>query len=205
MQSKQLGTFGIKHGGRCPHINDPAMKTRHVDVSSGSFSFQWSTSTASKHHVPFSSYFNPFSHGTFWEEFKKYFFVGGAPQDLWRECCPELKLICRGSISTHAFVPLMTLGRNIKVTILTDNNLVGWQCSRTTVQTGIHTFCNNEDCTILWPCNVVQQCISAILLYIWNRLMCDVNSFAISDDLIPCLRSPYWSIKEAAHGQVMDN
>ena len=37
MQSKQLGTFGIKHGGRCLHINDPAMKMRHVDVPLGFF------------------------------------------------------------------------------------------------------------------------------------------------------------------------
>ena len=33
MQSKQLGTFGTKHGGRCLHINDPAMKTFHLDIS----------------------------------------------------------------------------------------------------------------------------------------------------------------------------
>ena len=259
------------------------------------FSSQWNTSTESKHHVPFPSYFNPFSHGTFWEEFEKDLLVGGAPQDLfsWRECCPELKLtyakwkwnesgfrpplctyrlnwarrtswgwwddwddtvlqtqnskfkpwrseaehatsrsqrlptiltftrgwgrnifcffetaetgnrtpnsvvkgsganhyprapaqahLCKGSISIHAFGPLMTLGRNIKATILTDNNFVGWQCkwwvivNRTTAQTRIHTFCNNGDCTIMWPCNVVQQCISVSHLNIWNRLICDVN------------------------------
>ena len=114
--------------------------------------------------VPFSSFFNLFSHGTFWEEFKKDFLVGGAPHDLfsWLECCREPKLICGGSTSTLA---LMTLGRTNKVTILTHNNFVGfcmwWVIvSRTIAQTRTHTFCNNGDCTIL---------------YIWNRLICDVN------------------------------
>ena len=138
------------------------------------FSSQWSTSTEWKHHVPFSSYFNLFSYGTLWEEIKKDFLVAGAPQDLfsWRECCSELKLIYRGSISTHAFGPLMIFWGNIKVTIMTNNNFVGWQCkwwvivSRTTAQTRVHTFCNNGDCTILWPYNVVQQCISVSHLYI---------------------------------------
>ena len=102
------------------------MKTRHVDVSSGFFLLNGVHRQNQNiiYRSPVTSIPSPMDH---FEEFKKDFLVGGAPQDLfsWRECCPEHKLICMGSISTHAFGPLMTLGRNIKVTILPDNNFVG--------------------------------------------------------------------------------
>ena len=182
MQSNQLGTFGIKHGGRCLHINDTARKTRDVDVSSVFFLFN--EVHQQNQNIMYRSPVTLIPSPMEYFEFKKDFLVGGASQDLfsWRECCPELKLICRGSINTHALGPLLTPGRNIKVTILTDNNFVEWQCkwwvivSHTTARTRIYTFCNNGDCTILWPCNVVQQCISVSHLHIRSRLICDVNS-----------------------------
>ena len=122
-----------------------------------------------------------------------------------------LYMICRGSISTHVFGPLITLGRNIKVTILTYNNFVGWQCkwwvivSRTTAQTRTHTFSNNQIMETVPFCGHAMWYSSAFTSAIstsgtgWSVMW--TASFATSDDFVPCLRSQYWSMKEAAHGQ----